>query len=53
VISFFCPKTLNAFLLSLCLPEERNFLAQKTTRKEGFVWSSNRTSSLQQQQQRN
>jgi len=35
-----CPKTLNAFLLSLCLPEERNFLAQKTTRKEGFVWSS-------------
>jgi len=40
VISFFCPKTLNAFLLSLCLPEERNFLAQKTTRKEGFVWSS-------------
>jgi c-di-GMP-binding flagellar brake protein YcgR len=43
VISFFsliCHKTLNAFLLSLCLPEERNFLAQKTTRKEGFVWSS-------------
>ena len=42
VICFFfltCPKTLNAFFYLFAF-RERNFLAQKTTRKEGFVWSS-------------
>tara|TARA_Y100000746_G_C15452253_1_gene427681 strand:+ start:428 stop:682 length:255 start_codon:yes stop_codon:yes gene_type:complete len=34
-----CPKTLNAFFYLFAF-RERNFLAQKTTRKEGFVWSS-------------